>query len=201
MVGAPGGLPAVAVSRSSVALRATADSLHGHGSEGWAHFEFTRINITPTILRKKIEELCEARALMSVSRRPFHGGRTIAVEVHHNVRSVGGSTQVIIMKMLATSLGDAEALSIRLGAGAEHLLKPLAHHSRRSEPRLAGYLLNGSRARTRLASRSLGGGVERVPEQKNSWIRVRCAVAGQTTSSDVSNGRPHATQRALTLKT
>ena len=23
----------------------------------WAHFEFTRINITPTILRKKIEQL------------------------------------------------------------------------------------------------------------------------------------------------
>ena len=28
----------------------------------WAHFEFTRINIEPIILRKKIEDLHEARA-------------------------------------------------------------------------------------------------------------------------------------------
>jgi hypothetical protein len=27
------------------------------GRTWWAHFEFTRINIAPTILRKKIEEL------------------------------------------------------------------------------------------------------------------------------------------------
>ena len=59
VVGAPGGLPALAVSRSTFALRATADSLHGHGSEGWAHFEFTRISIEPIILRKKIEDVRE----------------------------------------------------------------------------------------------------------------------------------------------
>jgi hypothetical protein len=29
---------------------------HGGGRTWWAHFEFTRINITPTILPKKIEE-------------------------------------------------------------------------------------------------------------------------------------------------
>jgi hypothetical protein len=28
------------------------------GRTWWAHFEFTRINTTPTILYKKIEELC-----------------------------------------------------------------------------------------------------------------------------------------------
>ena len=28
----------------------------------WAHFEFTRINIEPTILRKKIKDLREAGA-------------------------------------------------------------------------------------------------------------------------------------------
>jgi hypothetical protein len=44
------------------ALRASVDSLRGYESEGWAHFEFTRINITPTILRKKIEDLREAHA-------------------------------------------------------------------------------------------------------------------------------------------
>ena len=30
----------------------------------WAHFEFTRINTTPTFLPKKIEDLREARASM-----------------------------------------------------------------------------------------------------------------------------------------
>jgi len=38
-------------------------------SEGWAHFEFTCINIAPTILRKKIEELREPRGLMSIATR------------------------------------------------------------------------------------------------------------------------------------
>jgi serine/threonine protein kinase len=32
------------------------------GRTWWAHFEFTRINTTPTILRKKIEDLREAGA-------------------------------------------------------------------------------------------------------------------------------------------
>jgi hypothetical protein len=31
----------------------------------WAHFEFTRINIEPIILRQKIEELREPSAMMS----------------------------------------------------------------------------------------------------------------------------------------
>ena len=31
-------------------------------SEGWAHLESTRMNITPTILPKKIEDLRAARA-------------------------------------------------------------------------------------------------------------------------------------------
>jgi len=30
------------------------------GRTWWAHFEFTRINTTPTFLRKKIEDLREA---------------------------------------------------------------------------------------------------------------------------------------------
>ena len=33
------------------------------GRTWWAHFEFTRINIEPTILRKKFEELRTLRAL------------------------------------------------------------------------------------------------------------------------------------------
>ena len=32
------------------------------GRAWWAHFEFTRINIEPIILRKKIEDVREARA-------------------------------------------------------------------------------------------------------------------------------------------
>jgi hypothetical protein len=44
------------------------DSLHGYVSEGWALFEFTRINIEPTILRKKIEDLREVTALSDCGR-------------------------------------------------------------------------------------------------------------------------------------
>jgi len=32
------------------------------GRTWWAHFEFTRVNIEPTIRRKKVEELSEAGA-------------------------------------------------------------------------------------------------------------------------------------------
>jgi hypothetical protein len=35
------------------------------GRTWWAHFEFTRINTTPTILYKKIEDLHEAHASTS----------------------------------------------------------------------------------------------------------------------------------------
>ena len=35
------------------------------GRTWWAHFDFTRINIGPTILRKKIEELRPVRASCS----------------------------------------------------------------------------------------------------------------------------------------
>ena len=34
----------------------------GGGRTWWTHIEFTRINIRPTILRKEIEDLREARA-------------------------------------------------------------------------------------------------------------------------------------------
>ena len=34
------------------------------GRAWWAHFKFTRINIEPTILRKKIEDVREARATL-----------------------------------------------------------------------------------------------------------------------------------------
>ena len=39
----------------------------GGGRTWWAHFEFTRINIEPIILRKKIEDLREAGALTLIS--------------------------------------------------------------------------------------------------------------------------------------
>jgi hypothetical protein len=41
------------------------------GRAWWAHFEFTRINIAPTILPKKIEDLREACALMSIASGTF----------------------------------------------------------------------------------------------------------------------------------
>src|SRR5262245_42641975 len=39
------------------------------GRAWWAHFEFTRMNIAPTILRKKFEDAREVRALMSDGER------------------------------------------------------------------------------------------------------------------------------------
>ena len=63
VVGAPGGLPAEAVRGppSRYALRWTAFACTQ--SEGWAHFELTRINIDElTILPKKIEDLPVLRA-------------------------------------------------------------------------------------------------------------------------------------------
>jgi hypothetical protein len=38
------------------------------GRSWWAHFEFTRINIEPIILRKKIEDLREAGTLTLIER-------------------------------------------------------------------------------------------------------------------------------------
>ena len=81
MVGAPGGSPAEAL--AEVRRRATrfhlrhfvasadrsVDSLRGYESEGWAHFEFTGINIRPTILPKKFEDVREARAAIECARR------------------------------------------------------------------------------------------------------------------------------------
>ena len=43
-----------------------ASALDG-GRAWWAHFEFTRINIAPTILRKKFEDMREARASRSIA--------------------------------------------------------------------------------------------------------------------------------------
>jgi hypothetical protein len=45
------------------------------GRTWWAHLQFTRINITPTILPKKIEDLREAGAT-SLDTKPFDGGLT-----------------------------------------------------------------------------------------------------------------------------
>jgi len=39
----------------------------GGGRTWWAHFEFTRINIEPIILRKKIEDLRDVGTLMSIA--------------------------------------------------------------------------------------------------------------------------------------
>ena len=51
---------------SAFALRASVDSLHGYESEGWAHFEFTRINTTRIILLEKIGDLRQLGAFIPV---------------------------------------------------------------------------------------------------------------------------------------
>jgi len=39
----------------------------GGGRTWWAHLEFTRINIRPTILRKKVEDLREVAPVMRIA--------------------------------------------------------------------------------------------------------------------------------------
>jgi len=51
------------VSHASALAPDPAASALGGGRTWWAHFEFTRINIEPTILRKKIEELMNVRGV------------------------------------------------------------------------------------------------------------------------------------------
>jgi hypothetical protein len=55
-----------AVLLSALSPKHSTERLHPTLSGGrtwWAHFEFTRINIEPTILRKKIEELMNIRGV------------------------------------------------------------------------------------------------------------------------------------------
>ena len=44
-------------------LRPTSSAEPGGGRTWWAHFEFTRINIEPIILKNKIEELMNVRGV------------------------------------------------------------------------------------------------------------------------------------------
>jgi hypothetical protein len=69
---APGGSPAEALAESAFALRASVDSLRGYESEGWAHFEFTRMNIAPTMLRKKIEDCRDLRRFLLQNETKHH---------------------------------------------------------------------------------------------------------------------------------
>jgi len=76
---APVFIPELVSRRPSVFL-----SLPDGGRTWWAHFEFTRINIRPTILRKKFEDLREAgaKAIPSVGAQAMRtllgGGRPSA---------------------------------------------------------------------------------------------------------------------------
>jgi hypothetical protein len=51
------------------------------GGRTWAHFEFTRLNIAPTILRKKIEDLREVGAPVSIA-SGTSGGAAANGDVH-----------------------------------------------------------------------------------------------------------------------
>jgi hypothetical protein len=57
-------------------------------SEGWAHFEFTRINTAPTFLCKKIEDFREAGPSMSI---PNHASRRIRIGSACAARAAGTS--------------------------------------------------------------------------------------------------------------
>ena len=60
----------------------------GGGRTWWAHFEFTRINIEPIILRKKIEEMREAH---TIYRRASYSAAANANYVASGFRSVAGA--------------------------------------------------------------------------------------------------------------
>src|SRR5258708_7050589 len=62
--------------------------LHG-GRTWWAHFEFTRINIEPIILRKKIEDLREAGATLPDA-AAFSISGSMAASSRRRARSVRG---------------------------------------------------------------------------------------------------------------
>jgi hypothetical protein len=66
----------------------------GGGRTWWAHFEFTRINIGPTILRKKIEDLREARATLpnAMALRLARKSRLVRREGHDNRCALSGSS-------------------------------------------------------------------------------------------------------------
>ena len=51
------------------------------GRTWWAHFEFTRINTTPTILPKKIEDVREAGASTSIPTRSRSDFSILAIHV------------------------------------------------------------------------------------------------------------------------
>jgi len=57
-------------------FRDSSSALNG-GRAWWAHFEFTRINIRPTVLRKKIEERRIVGALGIVHERRAGSGEDV----------------------------------------------------------------------------------------------------------------------------
>ena len=52
--------------QASFATGSLSPSGRNGGRAWWAHFEFTRINIAPTILPKKIEDAREVSAIVGV---------------------------------------------------------------------------------------------------------------------------------------
>ena len=61
------------------------------GRRWWAHLEFTRINITPTILRKKIEDLREVGASKSMASWTARDGCSVRLRQEISLtRSIAG---------------------------------------------------------------------------------------------------------------
>jgi len=60
------------------------------GRTWWAHFEFTRINIAPTILRKKMEEnpdiLWTESFLAIIDRTPIAGSQRSSPDIFERLR-------------------------------------------------------------------------------------------------------------------
>src|SRR5471030_3071151 len=78
------------------------------GRTWWAHFEFTRINIAPTILRKKIEDLHEvgARPRSRVRRHRSMSSRapTVLRTKMEDLREVSTSMSIASFRTTSMSL-------------------------------------------------------------------------------------------------
>ncbi len=65
------------------------------GRTWWAHFEFTRINIEPTILCKKIEDLRQLGAFMFLLPPAANDAGRKGFEVDGQVESTGGRLSLL----------------------------------------------------------------------------------------------------------
>lgn len=98
------------------------------GRSWWAHFEFTRINIEPIILRKKIEDLHQLGALCRKDRSRKEDYCRIADDCSTLSRAEHGCTRVMRMhaRCVRSSVPQLASARTRVtsGVGAIPVARP-----------------------------------------------------------------------------